>query len=126
MDERVIDEKVRHILQTIMAFGIFDRKQKDESIPLDNPASRETALALAREGIVMLKNDDGVLPLRGTTALVGPNATAITTGGGSGNVVPFTETTVSEALAKMKPKTIMLTDDVIYEDIADRCSPTPR
>ena len=108
------------ILQTIMAFGIFDRKQKDESIPLDNPASRETSLALAREGIVMLKNDDGVLPLRGTTALVGPNATVITTGGGSGNVVPFTETTVSEALAKMKPKTIMLTDDVIYEDIADQ------
>lgn len=120
VDERVIDEKVRHILQTIMAFGIFDRKQKDESIPLDNPASRETSLALAREGIVMLKNDDGVLPLRGTTALVGPNATVITTGGGSGNVVPFTETTVSEALAKMKPKTIMLTDDVIYEDIADQ------
>ena len=25
VDERVIDEKVRHILQTIMAFGIFDR-----------------------------------------------------------------------------------------------------
>lgn len=118
VDERVIDEKVRHILQTVMAFGIFDRKQKDESIPLDNPSSHETALALAREGVVMLKNDDGVLPLRGTTALVGPNATVITTGGGSGNVVPYTQTTVSAALAKMKPKTIMLTDDVIYEDIA--------
>lgn len=118
VDERVIDEKVRHILQTVMAFGIFDRKQKDESIPLDNPSSHETALALAREGVVMLKNDDGVLPLRGTTALVGPNATVITTGGGSGNVVPYMQTTVSAALAKMKPKTIMLTDDVIYEDIA--------
>lgn len=118
VDERVIDEKVRHILQTVMAFGIFDRKQKDESIPLNNPSSHETALALAREGVVMLKNEGGVLPLRGTTALVGPNATVITTGGGSGNVVPYTQTTVSAALAKMKPKTIMLTDDVIYEDIA--------
>ena len=117
VDERIIDEKVRHILQTVMAFGIFDRNQKESDIPLDNPASAKTALELAREGIVMLKNEDGVLPLQGTVALVGPNATVITTGGGSGNVVPFTSTPLSVALAKMKPKTIMLTDDVIYEDI---------
>ena len=120
VDERVIDEKVKHILQTVIAFGIFDRKQKEEDIPLDNPSSHETALALAREGIVMLKNDGGVLPLRGSIALVGPNATVITTGGGSGNVVPFTSTPVSEALKKMNKKTIMLTDDVIYDDIADQ------
>lgn len=117
VDERIIDEKVRHILQTVMAFGIFDRNQKESDIPLDNPASAKTALELARDGIVMLKNEDGVLPLQGTVALVGPNATVITTGGGSGNVVPFTSTPLSVALAKMKPKTIMLTDDVIYEDI---------
>ena len=48
----------------------------------------------------MLKNDGGVLPLRGSIALVGPNATVITTGGGSGNVVPFSSTPVSEALKK--------------------------
>lgn len=100
VDERVIDEKVKHILQTVIAFGIFDRKQKEEDIPLDNPSSHETALALAREGIVMLKNDGGVLPLRGSIALVGPNATVITTGGGSGNVVPFSSTPVSEALKR--------------------------
>lgn len=120
IDERTIDEKVRHVLQTVMAFGIFDREQKESSLPLDNPKSAETALELAREGIVMLKNDGNILPLRGTVALVGPNATVITSGGGSGNVVPFSSTPVSKALAGMKPKTIMLTDDVIYEDISDR------
>lgn len=91
---------MKHILQTVIAFGIFDRKQKEEDIPLNNPSSHETALALAREGIVMLKNDGGVLPLRGSIALVGPNATVITTGGGSGNVVPFSSTPVSEALKR--------------------------
>ena len=47
-----------------------------ETIDLDRAEWRATALELAREGIVLLKND-GTLPLRGdvqTIALVGPNA----------------------------------------------------
>lgn len=118
IDIRTIDEKVQNILETVISFGIFDRQQKDTTIPLDCPSSAQTALDLAREGIVMLKND-GALPLKGTTAIVGPNATVITTGGGSGNVVPFHETPLSIAMGKMAPGTIMLTDDVIFEDISD-------
>lgn len=116
IDIRTIDEKVQNILETVISFGIIDRQQKDTSIALDCETSAQTALDLAREGIVMLKND-GALPLKGTTAIVGPNATVITTGGGSGNVVPFHETPLSVALPKMAPGTIQLTDDIIFEDI---------
>lgn len=49
---------------------------RTDKIELDRPDWRTTALDLAREGVVLLKND-GVLPLRDETkriALVGPNA----------------------------------------------------
>ncbi|WP_092111905.1 glycoside hydrolase family 3 protein [Prevotella sp. KH2C16] len=120
VDMRTIDEKVQHILQTLISFGILDRQQKDSSIPLDYPSSRETALKLAREGVVLLKNKDNILPLKGITALVGPNASVIPTGGGSGNVEPFASIALDKGMKALAPATIMLTDDVIYEDINTR------
>lgn len=39
------------------------------------------------------------------------------TGGGSGFVNPFASTTLSAALKKAKPNLIVLTDDVIYDDV---------
>ena len=46
--EETIDEKCRHILQTLIAFGFLDREQKDASIPERNPESDATALEVAR------------------------------------------------------------------------------
>ena len=57
-----IDDKVRRILRKIVAFGFLDRPQLDSSIPLDDPASSLEALDEAREGIVLLKNEKGILP----------------------------------------------------------------
>ncbi len=45
----------------------------------DSPAHRELALKAARESIVLLKNDNDVLPLKKdikTIAVIGPNADA--------------------------------------------------
>lgn len=117
VDERVIDEKVKHLLQTVISFGLFDRQQKDANIPLDYDKSAQTALELAREGIVLLRNEDGILPLKGVTALMGTNATEVTTGGGSGNVEPFHATSLRQGLSTLAPQTIMLTDDVIFDDV---------
>jgi beta-glucosidase len=91
--EKTIDEKVRHILETAIRFGFFDREQTDASIPLDNPQAHEVALEAARGSIVLLKND-GILPLELSRhkriAVIGPNGDpAAYTGGGSGQVVPF-------------------------------------
>lgn len=115
--QETIDLKVQHILQTLIAFGMLDKEQKDSSIPLDNPFSRQTALDLAREGIVLLKNDGNLLPLKGKTAVMGPNADLIPTGGGSGFVTPFSTISVSQGLKDLKKKNlVLLTDDVIYEN----------
>lgn len=58
-----IDDKVRRILRKIVSFRFLDRPQLDTSIPLDDPASSLEALDEAREGIVLLKNHDDILPL---------------------------------------------------------------
>jgi beta-glucosidase len=58
-----IDDKVRRILRKIVSFGFLDRPQLDPSIPLDDPASALEALHEAREGMVLLKNERGILPL---------------------------------------------------------------
>ncbi|MDE6449165.1 MAG: glycoside hydrolase family 3 C-terminal domain-containing protein, partial [Muribaculaceae bacterium] len=117
--EATIDRKVEHLLSTFIAFGLLDRDQKDENIQLDYAPSRHTALEVAREGIVLLKND-GLLPLKGRTVILGPNADTIPTGGGSGHVSPFSITPLTRALKAMNRKTVVLDDNVLYHDIADR------
>jgi beta-glucosidase len=103
--EATIDEKVRRILRTTIAFGFFDREQTDKSIPLDNPAAHAVALDAARGSIVLLKND-GILPLQEgkykRIAVIGPNADhAAYGGGGSGLVQPFHAVSPLEGIRKL-------------------------
>jgi beta-glucosidase len=100
--ESTIDDKVRHILQTTIAFGFFDRPQKLDAIPLNDPESRAVALKVAQESVVLLKND-GILPLNKARlhniAIIGPNAgVAVTGGGGSSLVQPFEAQTPVDAV----------------------------
>lgn len=59
----MVDEKVRHILRILIAFGFKDGTEADKSIALDDPQSVETALNVAREGLVLLKNENNILPI---------------------------------------------------------------
>ena len=98
----VIDEKVTRILRTAIRFGFFDNEPTDHTVPLDNPVARAAALKAARESIVLLKND-GVLPLDRAKvkeiAVIGPNALmAVTGGGGSSLVKPFSALTFAEGI----------------------------
>ena len=106
-----IDVKVRHILQTLIAFGLFDRPAKDESLSENNPFSNQAASALADEAPVLLKNE-GLLPAKpgkkNLIVVTGPMADFIPCGGGSGEVTPFEECSVTvrqgfEALGKNWP-----------------------
>ena len=99
-----IDLKVQHILQTIIAMGFMDRPQLDDNIELDNHYSDSVALELAREGIVMLKND-GVLPVKkGRTLVLGHNAKGLPSGGGAGHVDPIHFVSVAEGLSLNRTK----------------------
>src|SRR6201999_1397472 len=77
ISEAMIDDKIRRILRVIYRFG-FDKRKVDLAIPKDNAENAEIALQIAREGIVLLKNDKHILPLSVATvktlAVIGPNA----------------------------------------------------
>ena len=96
-----VDNAVHRILRTFFAQGWLDTDWKpvNPGLPMDSPASARTALAIAEEAIVLLKNDHAVLPLDRakvkTIVVVGPNASspdgvvpANIGGGGSGEVNP--------------------------------------
>ena len=80
---------VRRILTSIFAHGLADRPGASE--PVDFAASDRTALAIAREGAVLLRNQ-GLLPLSADTRrhlVIGAHADrGVPSGGGSSQVIP--------------------------------------
>jgi beta-glucosidase len=90
ISQETLDDKVRRILRVMVSLGFLDRPQLDSSLPKDNPDSNATALAGAREGIVLLKNQGNLLPLSSVRTkkivILGRNADpAVAVGGGSGH-----------------------------------------
>jgi beta-glucosidase len=92
--EEEINDKVRRILRMIVQMQFLDRPQQDPSIPENDPASARTALEVAREGIVLLKNKNAILPLNSASthkiAVFGVNADpGVPAGWGSSYLRPF-------------------------------------
>jgi beta-glucosidase len=103
-----IEDKVRRILRLEIANGFLDRPQEISSIPKDDPRSDAVALKIAREAVVLLKNDHGALPLTGRKikriVVLGPNSSDLPAGGGSSHVEPFHYVSVVEGLGQAAPK----------------------
>lgn len=103
LDEEIINDKVRRILRIIFRYEFCDRPQKIDTVPLDDPENAKTALQMAREGIVLLKNENKTLPLEPgrikSIAVIGPNAhPAVPGGGGSSRVEPFHSVSVLDGI----------------------------
>jgi beta-glucosidase len=102
--EATIDDKVRRILRKAIQFGFFDRSQTELSIPLYSQAGRKIALEEARSGMVLLKNENHLLPLDKnkikTIAVLGPDAyPAVVGGGGSSLTQPFNAVSYLEGIS---------------------------
>jgi beta-xylosidase len=97
LDEAVLDELVASVLKVKFRLGLFEDPYVDE-----NPAfheaklgnDRSLALSAAHETIVLLKNQDNLLPLHpetiNTIAVIGPNADRRLLGGYSGEPKYYT------------------------------------
>lgn len=89
--EADLNEKCQNILQTFSAYGFLDNSTEADPAAEDPALSQKRAYEVALEGPVLLKNEDGILPLKPgkkTIAVLGPNANIIPCGGGSGWVNP--------------------------------------
>jgi beta-glucosidase len=91
--QAVLDDKVRRNLRVMIGTGVFDPRAEGS---LNTKSHQETARRVAEEGIVLLKNENSLLPLDATkiksVAVIGENATRLQTyGGDSSRVKAFYE-----------------------------------
>ena len=111
LTEAEIDVALKRMLRIRFELGLFDPLESVEAaqVPdseLDSPEHRELALQLARESIVLLKND-GLLPLAkapARIAVVGPLADNSRVLLGNYNGYPSRSTTALEGIKKQFPK----------------------
>ena len=106
LKESTIDDKVRRILRTLIGAGFFDRPQQRREIPLNDPDNARVALDGARQALVLLKNEQRLLPLARAAltsiAVLGPNAhPAVFSGGGSAFPGVFTATSILDGIARL-------------------------
>lgn len=98
IDEKVVDEKVRRILRLCLRTNMNRHRPWGA---MHTPEHLATAREVAREGIVLLKNDKGFLPLGENMkiAVIGENAVKVLSmGGGSSELKPKVEISPLEGL----------------------------
>jgi len=86
-----LDQAVRRVLQTKHVAGLLDRYPPGNPEDVCSQAHRALALRVAQESIVLLKNEDHILPLDKTRpltiALIGPSADVAQLDGRGSSVV---------------------------------------
>jgi beta-glucosidase len=111
--EAQLDVSLRRLFAIRLRLGMFDPKEMVpfsgiDSSSLNAPAHKQHTLRMARQGIVLLKND-GILPLKREElkkiAVVGPNAADPRTQLGNYNGTPPRSVTLLEALREKLPAT---------------------
>jgi len=100
--ETEINRMAKAIIRTFIAMGLYDRPVKDEKYLSKFPEHEKIALQTAREAIVLLKNKDNILPLKGKgihkIILTGDYVDTLARGGGSAMVEGYNTVTMLQAL----------------------------
>lgn len=98
ISEDRIDEKIRNILRLMLRLKMIGPERENRSSGAYNtPQHRSAALAVAEESIILLKNEENILPLdpkMKKVAVIGSNATVLhSMGGGSAEIKALYEIT---------------------------------
>jgi beta-glucosidase len=111
--EATIDDNVGRILRVIILSGLMEHPHNPGG-EVDTPERQKVALEGATQGIVLLKNQNALLPLDPakihTIAVIGPNALVARTGGGGSSLVrPDHATSPLEGITKRAGSAIQVT-----------------
>lgn len=92
--EATINQAVRRVLRTKLLAGMLDYQPEGDPADVNSTVHQQLCLEAARKSIVLLKNQDNILPLSKNSiskiALIGPSAAvAQIDGGGSAYVTPY-------------------------------------
>lgn len=120
VDERVVDDKVREILRVRFAVEAVPDDVANRKLT-SQPEQQRIAYEVAKKSIVLLKNEDNILPLKGKRiAVIGPCIDLKTAQGGVGAGVktPY-EITVIRGLADGEHSIVCSTDDPAVAEGAD-------
>jgi beta-glucosidase len=111
LSEADLDTALRRLFTARMRLGQFDPPARvfPAITPRDNDteAHRALALRMAEASMVLLKNDNGLLPLRSaprSIAVIGPNANSVDALVGNYNGTPSQPVTVLEGLRRRFPE----------------------
>ena len=94
VSESVIDDKIRRQLRVRFKAGVFDNPTPAvNEAAVRDPRHQRFARKVAADSMVLLKNENTVLPLKKSAihsiAVIGPNGNVARTGGGSSRVNPW-------------------------------------
>lgn len=101
--ESDIDRMCVSIMRSFIMMGMYDRPIKEASYLKNFAAHEKAALEVAREGIVLLRNEKNFLPLKPgkkTVLLTGEFAEKLPYGGGSSEVRGYDNVTLRGALSQ--------------------------
>jgi beta-glucosidase len=106
LQESVLDQSLRRLFLARFRLGLFDPPSivpwsKITAAENDNDEHRQLSLKAARESIVLLKNANNFLPLRGTyrtIAVIGPNADSLDALVGNYNGTPSKPVTLLDGI----------------------------
>ena len=115
LEEKVIDEAVRNILRVKFKAGLFDKAQPSPEKVTENvrlPEHIALAREIAAESVILLKNDNNLLPLNiekmKSIAVIGPNADQVQFGDYSCTKSNDAGVTVLEGIKRVAGKNIQV------------------
>ena len=136
IDEKQIDISLKRLMKARFELGEMDEPSQVSwaQIPysvVDSKEHRELALRMARESLVLLQNNQSLLPLNKNlkVAVVGPNANDSVMQWGNYNGFPSHTITLLEGIREYLPESQIiyepgcdLTSDVTLQSVFQQCS----
>lgn len=117
-----VNYNIKRLLRVMFLVGLFDDPCSLPPGSRNTKEHQEIARKIAEEGIVLLKNDENLLPVElndvKKIAVIGPNADVkMSEGGGSSEVSPPHEITALEGIKNACEKGIKVTDSLEGADL---------